>query len=77
MNKECKTGTIAYCGLGCLGLITEDKPKEIIYKNGEKGFAYVGIHLTNNKYAKIGSPWSSRNPKVVCQMDELEKLIKK
>jgi hypothetical protein len=59
-----KTGSLAICGAGTLGLITEDCPREITYPDGNKGLAYVGIHLTD-KIAPIGSPWSSRHPKIV------------
>ena len=56
-------GSLAVCSLGCLGLITEDEKKEVTYPDGTKGMAYVGIHLTD-KIAPIGSPWSSRNPRI-------------
>lgn len=65
---EIKNGTLAICSLGTLGLITCDAPQEITYQNGNKGTAWTGIHLTN-KIAPIGSPWSSRNPKVVGYID--------
>lgn len=61
---EIKKGTIAICGSGCLGLITEDEPRVVTYENGNKGIAYVGIHLTDN-VAPIGSPWSSKDPKPI------------
>jgi hypothetical protein len=51
-------------------LITENNPRELSYPDGNKGFGYVGIHLTE-KIAAIGSPWSSRNPKVICHVDDL------
>lgn len=35
----------------------------------QRGMAYVGIHLTD-KFVAIGSPWSSRNPKVVGELAE-------
>lgn len=54
---------IAMCSLGTLGLITHDDPQEVTYGDGHKGFAYVGIHLTD-KVAPVGSPWSSRSPKL-------------
>jgi len=59
-----KKGALAYCSLNCLGLITEDEPQEVTYPDGNKGIAYVGIHLTG-QIAEIGSPWSSRTPRVV------------
>lgn len=36
----------------------------------QAGIAYVGIHLTD-KIAPIGSPWSSRTPKVICKLEDL------
>lgn len=69
-NEKMKN-VIARCSLGSLGLITEDEPKEIVYPDGNKGFAYVGIHLTD-KVAPIGSPWSSRTPLALCRILELE-----
>jgi len=57
-------GSLAICSLGCLGLITADEPQEITYPDGNKGVAYVGIHLSD-KVAPVGSPWSSRNPRVI------------
>jgi hypothetical protein len=64
-----RKGSLAICSLGCLGLITEDSPREVVYKDGNKGVAWVGIHLTD-KIAPIGSPWSSRNPKIVGHIEE-------
>jgi len=72
MSKVCKKGSIAYCGYGCIGLIMEDEPQEVTYSDGTKGVAYVGIHITDNKYAKFGDPWSSRNPRVICQAGDLD-----
>ena len=69
MDKPRK-GSFALCGLKCLGLITEDQPIEITYDDGNKGVAYVGIHLTN-KVTDIGKPWSSRNPIVVGHIDSI------
>jgi hypothetical protein len=63
-------GTLAICGWGCLGMITNKEPVEVTYSDGNKGFAYVGIHLTD-RVAPIGSPWSSRKPKIVGHIDEI------
>lgn len=57
-------GLLAYCSKGGLGLITEDFPQPVTYPNGDKDFAFVGVHLTD-RIAPIGSPWSSRTPKVI------------
>lgn len=35
----------------------------------ESGTAYVGIHLSS-RIAPIGSPWSSRNPRVIGHIDQ-------
>jgi hypothetical protein len=64
-------GSIAICGIGTLGLITEDSPLEIEYPDGNKGVAYVGIHLTD-KVCPIGSRWSSKNPLVICHTKDIE-----
>ena len=63
-------GTLALCSRNSLGLITEPEPKEVTYPDGTKGTAYVGIHLTD-KIAPIGSPWSSRNPRVLGTLQEV------
>ena len=70
--KKIGKGSLAMCGIGCLGLITEDEPQEITYPDGNKGIAYVGIHLTD-KVCKIGDAWSSRNPIIVGHTDDLIK----
>jgi hypothetical protein len=73
-----KAGDIAVCSRGAVGLITEDMPRWVTYKHCgpcssgfasspctcEKGYTFVGVHLTN-KTAKVGSPWASRTPRVV------------
>lgn len=70
LNKKPRKGSLAFCGLNALGLITEDEPKEVSYPDGNKGYAYVGIHLTD-KIAPIGSPWTSRHPKTVGHIDDI------
>ena len=57
-------GTSALCSKGALGMITEEEPKNIVYQDGTKALAYVGIHLTD-KIADIGDPWSSREPRIM------------
>jgi hypothetical protein len=69
-----KKGDIAYCGLNSLGLITQDAPKLIQYKDGTEAMVYVGIHLTD-KIAPIGTPWSSKHPRVIGTMEELLKIL--
>ncbi len=69
-----KKGTIALCSLGCFGLITEDSPRPVVYKDGNSAIAYVGVHLTD-KIAPVGSPWRSRTPVVVGDMEPLLVLM--
>jgi hypothetical protein len=63
-QEDSMKGMVAICGAGTYGLITEEEPKEITYPDGNKAVVYVGIHLTDKK-EPVGSPWCSRNPKVV------------
>lgn len=65
-----RKGSLAICSSGTLGVITEDKPKEVTYSDNNKGFAYVGIHLTD-EICEIGDIWSSRNPKVIGHVDDI------
>ena len=67
-------GSLALCSLGSLGLITKREPQLIEYKDGNKGIAFVGIHLTD-KISKIGEPWSSRKPKVITHIDNVEEIL--
>jgi len=69
MKSEIRKGTLAVCGMGYLGLITEDKPREITYPDCNKFVTWVGIHLTD-KVFPIGSAWSSRKPIVVGHTDD-------
>lgn len=57
-------GDLALCSKGALGLITESGVQAVTYADQTTGWAHVGIHLTD-KVAPIGSPWSSRKPRVV------------
>jgi hypothetical protein len=59
-----KRGALAYCSMKTLGLITSDAPLEITYRDGQKGIAWTGVHLSS-VIAPIGSPWSSRTPEVI------------
>ena len=68
MNEKKMKGYIALCGINHLGIITEDEPQKVNYPDGNSGTAYIGIHLSGND---IGSPWSSRYPKIVCHVDDL------
>lgn len=68
-----KRGAIAVCSRGYIGIITADEPTEITYPDGNKGSAWLGIQLTDKppidadwKGQKgIGTPWSSRTPRVI------------
>lgn len=75
MNNQPKKGDIGICSLGTIGLITEDYPITITYKDGNQSKAYVGFHLTD-KISEIGKPWSSRNPKIIGNIDSLIKNLK-
>jgi len=70
-----KKGDIAICSLGCLGLVMQDDPQIVIYKDGNRGIAYTGIHITN-KIIPVGSEWSSRSPTVVGHVDDIETFMK-
>ena len=64
---EPKRGALAFCSLGSMGIITSNKPEEVVYLDGTKGIAWVGMHLTD-KIAPIGSSWSARNPVVIAYL---------
>ena len=74
MKLNPKKGSIALCSCGYLGLITANGRTKITYSDGNSGEAYVGIHLTN-QLEEIGAPWSSRNPKVICHVEDLEDAV--
>ena len=65
LKRKPGRGAIALCGLNALGLITSDKTQNI-----EGRDAWVGIQLTD-KLTCIGDRWTSRNPKVLCYLDDL------
>ena len=81
-----KRGDIARCSRGQLGLITASEPKWITYKRCyvcdpgrphhvsctcERGYAFVGVHLTSGEGHNIGDPWSSREPRIVAHIDSI------
>lgn len=64
--------SIALCGKELVGLITDDEDKPITYQDGTKGLSWSGVQLTV-KSGQIGDPWTSRNPKVLGHLQDLEK----
>lgn len=70
-NLRPRKGALAICGIGTLGLITSTEPQAVTYPDGSKGIAWTGIHLTE-KITAIGSPWSSRNPRVVAYTEDFK-----
>jgi len=73
-RTEPRKGDICICGIGSIGLITKDGVQEVEYPDGNKGQAYVGIHLTD-KVSKVGNPWSSRSPRILCNVKNLEIVV--
>jgi hypothetical protein len=65
--------TIAYNGLGFLGLITKDEQQEVEFPDGTKALAWVGIHLTDTKDHFPGDFWYSRGPEIVGFLPEPER----
>jgi hypothetical protein len=84
---EPRRGAIALCTRGALGLITCDEAQEVTYNDGNKGVSWTGIQLTNTTIqgmgkdegktfdVKIGSPWSSRTPKVIAYIENFIDII--
>jgi len=82
MNDDTpRRGSLVLCGLGHLGVITDDEQQKVTYADGNEGTAYVGIHVvsyydpTTDHYIKAGDPWSSRNPKVLCRMSNILAIL--
>jgi hypothetical protein len=71
-NDTPRKGCIAICGIGCLGLITSEAPQKVGYLDGNTGIAWIGIHITD-KVSPIGSMWTSRNPRIICHVEDLQK----
>lgn len=82
-----KRGAIAKCSLGRIGLITSESPVPVTYNDGNKGTSWVGIQLTDGEVEgvggdtgkiikqKIGDVWMSREPKVICYIDDIIEFI--
>jgi hypothetical protein len=68
--RTVQEGDIALCGRYSLGLITQSERKNITYPDKSKAAAYVGVHLTS-RIAPAGSPWSSREPIVLSNINQL------
>lgn len=64
--KTISKGTIAICGNGEKGLITEDHVIPVI-SNGKKVYVWKGYHLGPSK---IGRPWYSLKPRYLQQTTE-------
>lgn len=74
---EPRRGSIAFCSVGRIGLITSDGPEEFTFFNGDKAVVWKGIQLTegmggkNKDYSqKCGDFWCSRNPIVIGHIDD-------
>ena len=71
LPEKITAGTLALCSMGALGMITSDTMMDVVYGDGNTGIAYIGMHLTD-KIAPIGSRWSSRKPKVVGHISDID-----
>lgn len=62
-------GHLAICNAGFLGLMTTDTPQCTPYSGSYQDVAYPGMHLTDAR-GEFGSYWQSKNPKVLCRIDD-------
>lgn len=82
-GRQPQTGDLAICGEGWLGLITSDQLQPVVYPDGNKTMAWVGIHLIPKGSDGELPPgamaplvaldlglWSSRNPVIVGTIHE-------
>lgn len=67
-----RKGAIAVCGAGHLGVITSDSKETVRYPDGETSTAWPGIHLAKDK---LGSRWSSREPRIIGHVDDLPEIL--
>lgn len=76
-DKEPKRGAIARCSLGMLGLILSSELQEVAYPDGSRSLAWTGIQLLDDseKGTRLGGLWSSRNPTVLCQMEDMDVFL--
>ena len=65
-----KQGDIATCSRGHIGLITCERPAVVTYDDGTSE-AWTGIHLGGVDSPVMGSPWCSRNPKILYNIHAL------
>lgn len=75
---------IAVCSSGFVGLILSDAPEPVVYDDHTEGVAWTGIHITHsthpvgfgdtthNKTVRPGDPWSSRAPRVVGYLQDMD-----
>ena len=67
-------GYVALCSRSQPGLILFDEPCEVTYPDGNKGTAYIGIHLSPELF---GKPWSSRNPKLLYRAYDSHRCVER
>lgn len=72
-----RRGAMAYCSAGCLGIITSSEPQTVAYEAGNTALAWTGFHLRDDPGMgyRIGSMWSSRNPRVVMYVEDVDKIL--
>lgn len=61
---------LALCSHGYLGLITSDAPVATPYSGSYQDVAWTGIHMAEGRDKKIGDRWQSKNPKIICHLDD-------
>ena len=61
-------GSIALCSRNQLGLVLSEGPVAVTYPCGTKAEAWTSIHLDP---ARLGEPWSSRDPLEVTRVENL------
>lgn len=82
-----RRGAIAYNSKNRLGLITSESMQHVKYGDNTEDFSWVGIQLTDGEVTgvgedkgkiikqKIGDCWMSREPKVLCYVDDVLEFI--
>ena len=58
---------VAICSEGHIGLIMNNK-KKVTWCTGVKTFAYIGIHLSKEKF---GQEWASKNPTILGHISDV------